>query len=122
MSAVLELQEKQETEVEKPSWPAAVPSARVAARELQPLLFADVLLEVDGAEKRRRGLAAISSTVLQSLLPGDFAGRPADVYRSSSEATTVNAAGGSAATPAARGSCALKMLEHRRSVYDFARY
>ena len=65
MSAVLELHEK---EVERPSRPAESSNARVAVPEVQPLLFANVLLEVDGTEKRRRGLAAISSTLLQSLV------------------------------------------------------
>ncbi|MBS1851056.1 MAG: energy transducer TonB [Acidobacteria bacterium] len=37
---------------------------------LQPTFFRDILLEVDGKEKRRRGLATFSSVVLQCLLLG----------------------------------------------------
>lgn len=65
MSTVLELQEK---EIGNPIRPAATSSIRPAVQEVQRLLFADVLLEVDGIEKRRRGLAAISSTLFQSLI------------------------------------------------------
>jgi periplasmic protein TonB len=65
MSAVLELQEKKE--VEKPNRPTATSGETAAMREVQPLLFADVLLEVDGAKKRRLGFAAISSALLQSV-------------------------------------------------------
>jgi protein TonB len=67
MSTVLELHD---TETEKASRPEVRSITRPAPRIVQPVLFSSVLLEVDRTEKRRRGWAAISSVVLQSLLLG----------------------------------------------------
>ena len=39
-----------------------------APKPVYPMLFADVLLEVDGSERRRRRLAAFSSVTVQSLI------------------------------------------------------
>lgn len=71
MTPVAELQES-ETEspkIEKQAWQVRAGRSSIPALAAQPL-FADVLLEVDSAEKGRRKWAAISTILLQSLLLG----------------------------------------------------
>jgi periplasmic protein TonB len=71
MTPVAELQES-ETEspkIEKQAWQVRAGRSSIPPLAAQPL-FADVLLEVDSAEKGRRKWAAISTILLQSLLLG----------------------------------------------------
>ena len=71
MTPVAELNEieAQPTRIEDQPWQAKSRKAPTSPIEPQ-LLFADVLLEVDSAEKRRRKWAAASTIVLQALFVG----------------------------------------------------
>lgn len=66
MSTVLE---RHETEVEASTRPGSLLTTP-ATPAVRPSFFADVLLEVDRSEKRRRRWAAIASVILQSLILG----------------------------------------------------
>ena len=71
MTPVAELQESEtkSSKIEKQAWQVRTGRLSIAPLAAQPL-FADVLLEVDSAEKGRRKWAAISTILLQSLLLG----------------------------------------------------
>jgi periplasmic protein TonB len=67
--AELEQTETQSTKIKEQAWQARVGRSAIPP-VAAPSLFADVLLEVDSTEKRRRKWAAISTILLQTLFVG----------------------------------------------------
>jgi protein TonB len=67
--AELEQTETQSTKIKEQAWQARVGRSAIPP-VAAPSLFADVLLEVDSTEKRRRKWAAISTVLLQTLFVG----------------------------------------------------
>ena len=101
MTPVAELQESEtkSSKIEKQAWQVRTGRSSIAPLAAQPL-FADVLLEVDSAEKGRRKWAAISTILLQSLLLGAVL-IAIDVYRGTANRVAVCNFLGCAATAAA---------------------
>jgi periplasmic protein TonB len=64
------LAELQEPEIQEKDRPGAVLEGSPVSQPLDGRFFADVLLEADHGEKRRRTWAAVSSVLFQSLLLG----------------------------------------------------